>query len=95
VRAADVALVRGKFGDVAIIVGLLVGVGFVLEGVSLFLRGTGQPGVGPILTATGVYGGNLSLIEGLLLIVAGVATLSGTVSYGLQRWNGVSDDNED
>jgi hypothetical protein len=71
--------------------GLLLGSGLLVEGVLVFLSGIGQPGVGPFLTARGVVGGNLPLVVGLLLMIAGLAVLSGIISFEVRKWTGADD----
>ena len=76
---------------IAIAVGVLIGAGFLLVGSSVFLSGIGRPGVGPFVTAIGVVGGNLQLVVGLLLIIAGLAILSGIVSYSIDKLTSAGD----
>jgi len=77
---------------ILILLGLLLGTGLLVEGVSVFLSGIGQPGVGPFVTERGVAGGNLPLIEGLILVIAGLAVLSGIVGFEVRKWMGAGDE---
>ncbi len=71
--------------------GILIGVAILVGGVSLFLWGLTQPGVSVCCDRYGAVGGNLPEILGIILTLAGVATVSGTLSIAIRKWEGGDD----
>ena len=54
----------------------------------MFVSGIGQPGVGHFATAYGDVGGNLPLVLGSILILAGIGIAGGAIAFGLRTLEG-------
>lgn len=69
------------------ITGLALGLSLIVLGISVFRYGMGQP----IYCEGGAFGGgcgNIPEVIGLVTTLAGLATTSGAIIYGVKVWEG-------
>ena len=74
----------------AVLIGLAVGFGLCALGVSIFLYELQQAVrcYGPSVIGYYYSCANLATIAGAIIVIAGVATLGGTLVYRLKVWEG-------
>jgi hypothetical protein len=69
------------------ILGLVKGGVLLVAGTYLLVKGIGEP---VFVGHTNVYffWGNLPLLVGVILMIAGIATIGGVISIGIRNWEG-------
>jgi len=77
---------------VAIIVGLLLGVVFLVEGGLELLKSLTETGTPPVATRYGPVSGTLDEILGFVLLFAGISTIGAILGLVVWRWEGGDDE---
>ena len=74
------------------IIGLVIGAVLLVGGGFRICEWYRETGIVPVPTSHGVVGGNLALWMGLILMMAGVATLGGVLKVEIGDWEDGSDE---